>query len=52
VHLYVEKEYTKAQQIFTRLRQWDDRDRVVQFYQERCQQAARSGVSEVDIIIR
>jgi len=51
VHLYVEKEYTKAQQIFTQLWQWDDRDRVVQFYQQRCQQAERSGVSEVDIII-
>ncbi|MEQ8383005.1 MAG: ATP-binding protein [Coleofasciculus sp. A1-SPW-01] len=52
VHLYVEKEYTQAQQVFTQLWQWDDRDRVVQFYQQRCQQAERSGVSEVDIIIR
>lgn len=52
VHLYVEKQYTQAQQVFAQLWQWDARDRVVQFYQERCQQAERSGVSEVDIIIR
>ncbi|MFP5271094.1 ATP-binding protein [Coleofasciculus sp.] len=52
VHLYVEKQFAQAQQVFTQLWQWDDRDRVVQFYQERCQQAERSGVSEVDIIIR
>jgi len=52
VNLYVQKQFTQAQQVFTQLWQWDERDRVVQFYQERCEQAERSGVSEVDIVIR
>ena len=51
VNLYVEKQFTQAQQVFAQLWQWDDRDRVVLFYQERCQQAERSGVLEVDMII-
>jgi two-component system sensor histidine kinase ChiS len=46
VTLYVEKNFTQAQQVFQQVLQRNDQDRVTQLYIERCEKARKFGVSE------
>jgi two-component system sensor histidine kinase ChiS len=52
VALYIQKQFAEAQQLFERVLQRHDRDRVTQRYIERCKRASLFGVSELDIVIR
>ncbi|MGQ4649281.1 response regulator [Lyngbya aestuarii] len=51
VTLYVEQNFTAAQQVFEQVLQINQQDRVTQLYIERCKKARRFGVSELDIVI-
>src|SRR5919199_1173879 len=51
VSLYVGEKFTQAQEIFERVLQENQQDRVSQLYIERCQKARKFGVSELNIVI-
>ncbi|HEY9668677.1 MAG TPA: ATP-binding protein, partial [Coleofasciculaceae cyanobacterium] len=51
VALYVQENFTQAQQVFQQVLQRNEQDRAVKLYIERCKKARRFGVSELNIVI-
>ena len=50
VCLYVEEKFAQAEQVFQQVLQKNDQDKVTQVYIERCKEAQRFGLSELNII--
>jgi two-component system sensor histidine kinase ChiS len=50
VCLYIEEKFAQAEQVFQQVLQKNDQDKVTQVYIERCKEAQRFGLSELNII--